>query len=190
MSSQIQPQSLSSCQAVPLSDSSHSSSHTRHRATLKKNSCRQEPTPKPLVSWPSSEIRGPRFDRLRFQLRQCGLSVPPLAGLDVVLSGAASEILQDVCLQRWRGEREVILGDVAGQLTVGFIGQLVLSGAGDGAGVQVAVGEVGVTGVHFLYQAVTLVDHVVHALEIEVLGLRGGIAVSQALEWSELRDHP
>src|SRR2546427_12718315 len=38
MSSQIQPQSLSSCQAVPLSDSSHSSSHTRHRATLKSGS--------------------------------------------------------------------------------------------------------------------------------------------------------
>jgi len=81
-----------------------------------------EPTPKPLVSWPRSEIRGPRFDRLRFQFRQCGLSVPPLAGLDVVLSGAASEILQDVCLQRWRGEREMILGDVAGQLTVGKLG--------------------------------------------------------------------
>src|SRR5207245_6269591 len=81
-----------------------------------------------------SEVRGPRFDRLRFQLCQCGLSVPRLAGLDVVLSGAASEILQDVCLQRWRGERAMIVGDVAGQLTVGSIWQLESRGGGDGGG--------------------------------------------------------
>src|SRR5207244_8180295 len=143
--------------------------------------------PKPVGAWPRSEIRGPRCGRLRCRFGQCGLSVPPLSVLDVVLSGAASEILQDVCLQRWRGEREMIVGDVAGQLTVGFIGQLVVSGAGDGAGVQVAVGEGGVTGVHFLYQAVTLVDYVVHSLEIEVFGLRRVIVVSQFLEWSELR---
>src|SRR5207253_720867 len=128
------------CESCEIQESTRKRTHALLAA--------DEPTPKPLVSWPRSEIRGPRFDRLRFQFRQCGLSVPPLAGLDVVLSGAASEILQDVCLQRWRGEREVILGDVAGQLTVGFIGQLGLSGAGDGAGVQVAVGEVWGSGVH------------------------------------------
>src|SRR5438445_11824581 len=81
-----------------------------------------EPTPKPLVSWPRSEIRGPRFDRLRFQFRQCGLSVPPLAGLDVVLSGAPAELFQVVAFRAWRGRRKWLVGILAGALIVGLFG--------------------------------------------------------------------
>ena len=80
----------------------------------------------------------------------------------------------------------MVVADTADELTVGFIGQFVLTCASRRSSIEIADGERSFTDFSLFHFTVILIDHVVHALEVNVLSLGGGIAVSQAFEGSEL----
>src|SRR6266516_4677969 len=81
-----------------------------------------------------------------------------------------------------------MLSQAANEARIGFVGQLVTAGAGDIAGVEVAVMKIRIARGGLVHQPAVVVDDVVHATEGESFGLRSGIAIGERFERTEARD--
>src|SRR5438445_13756084 len=81
-----------------------------------------------------------------------------------------------------------MLSPAANETGIGFVGQLVIAGAGDVAGVEVAVRKIRIARGGLVHHAAVVVDDIVHATEVEIFGLRSGIAIGERLERAEARD--
>src|SRR5437588_13040914 len=83
-----------------------------------------------------------------------------------------------------------MLSPAANETGIGFVGQLVIAGAGDVAGVEVAVRKIRIARGGLVHHAAVVVDDIVHATEVEIFGLRSGIAIGEGFERAEARDDP
>src|SRR5207244_12856948 len=81
-----------------------------------------------------------------------------------------------------------MLSQAANEARIGFVGQLVIAGAGDIAGVEVVVRKIRIARGGLVHHPAVVVDDVVHATEVEIFGLRSGIAIGERFESCEARD--
>src|SRR3989441_2362309 len=81
-----------------------------------------------------------------------------------------------------------MFGQTPNETGIGFVGQLVIAGAGDVAGVEVAVRKIRIARGGVVHHAAVVVDDIVHATEVEIFGLRSGIAIGERFERAEARD--
>src|SRR2546430_17008883 len=75
-----------------------------------------------------------------------------------------------------------MFGQTPNETGIGFVGQLVIAGAGDVAGVEVAVRKIRIARGGLVHHAAVVVDDIVHATEVEIFGLRSGIAIGERLK--------
>src|SRR5205809_6690255 len=81
-----------------------------------------------------------------------------------------------------------MLSQAANEARIGFVGQLVIAGAGVIAGIEVAVRKIRIARGGLVHHPAAVVDDVVHATEVEIFSLRSRIALGERFERAEARN--